>query len=97
MVLSCAGAVKGKMMSSCNPAETAPSRYDDMEEEEDEYAGMTPMERLMEQEVGALCNAEGISRSEMWSIQRLFLTHYRCHACKLLPLYRLDLSHVNNH
>lgn len=55
---------------------------------------MTPLERLMEQKVGALCSAEGISRVEMSPIQRLFLTHYRCHACKLLPLYRLDLSHV---
>lgn len=54
----------------------------------------TQMERLLEQSVGALCRAEGISRAEMLPIQRVFLTNYRCHACKLLPLYRLDLSHI---
>ncbi|AIF82793.1 hypothetical protein NTE_00713 [Candidatus Nitrososphaera evergladensis SR1] len=55
---------------------------------------LTPMERLLEQKVSILCVAEGISRVEMSPIQRLFLTHYRCSTCKLLPLYRLDLSHI---
>ena len=54
----------------------------------------TPMERLLDQQVIILCNAEGISSHAMTSIQRMFLTHYRCSTCKLLPLYRLDLSHI---
>ena len=52
------------------------------------------MDRLLDQQVSILCNAEGISSHAMTSIQRMFLTHYRCSACKLLPLYRLDLSHI---
>ncbi|HVX02388.1 MAG TPA: hypothetical protein VHA09_04475 [Nitrososphaera sp.] len=59
-----------------------------------EMMTMTSMERLLEQNMGELCRAEGISRVEMLPIQRMFVTHYRCHACKLLPLYRLDLSHI---
>lgn len=55
---------------------------------------MTPMERLLEQKVNDLCESEGISRLEMSTIQKLFLTHYRCCTCKLLPVYRLDLSHM---
>lgn len=56
-------------------------------------AGLGLMERLLEEKFGALCREEGMRRVEMTTVQRLFLTHYRCSACKLLPLYHLDLSH----
>ncbi|UVS67903.1 hypothetical protein [Nitrososphaera viennensis] len=77
------------------PSTTSPPVRYDMEKQEAAYrTEFAPMERLLEQKVGALCNDEGISHMEMSPIQRLFLTHYRCPACKLLPLYRLDLSHI---
>jgi hypothetical protein len=55
--------------------------------------GQAPMEKLLEEKFHVLCIEEGIKRVEMTPIQRLFLTHYRCPTCKLLPLYHLDLSH----
>jgi hypothetical protein len=39
------------------------------------------------------CMAEGINYKSLEPIQRLFLTHYRCPMCKLLPLYYLNLAH----
>jgi hypothetical protein len=56
--------------------------------------GLAPMERLLEEKLGALCREEGLRQIGMTVTQRLFLTHYRCSACKLLPLYRLDLTHT---
>lgn len=55
---------------------------------------LAPMERLLQQKVDDLCRSEGINTLEMSTIQKLFITHYRCCTCKLLPLYRLDLSHL---
>lgn len=40
-----------------------------------------------------LCNREGIGYRSLEPIQRLFLTHYRCPMCKLLPLYYLDITY----
>jgi hypothetical protein len=39
-----------------------------------------------------ICKAEGINYKDLEPIQRLFLTHYRCPVCKLLPLYCLNLA-----
>lgn len=55
-------------------------------------AAPTPEERLIERAAYVLCEAEGLSYRAMTPIQRLFLTHYRCSFCKLLPVYNLDLS-----
>lgn len=53
----------------------------------------TPV-RLLTEKADQVCSAEGISYVKLKPIQRLFLTHYRCHKCKLLPLYCLDIAHL---
>ena len=53
----------------------------------------TPVQLLAEK-ADQVCSAEGISYVKLRPIQRLFLTHYRCHKCKLLPLYCLDIAHL---
>jgi hypothetical protein len=48
---------------------------------------------LLSQKAEQLCKVEGINYKGLEPIQRLFLTHYRCPICKLLPLYNLNLAH----
>jgi hypothetical protein len=48
---------------------------------------------LLSQKAEQLCKTEGINYKELEPIQRMFLTHYRCPICKLLPLYHLNLAH----
>jgi DNA-directed RNA polymerase subunit RPC12/RpoP len=50
--------------------------------------------QLLAEKADQVCSAEGISYVKLKPIQRLFLTHYRCHKCKLLPLYCLDTAHL---
>jgi hypothetical protein len=52
-------------------------------------------EGRLQRTIEALCAAEGMSYLSMTPIQRLFLTHYRCFFCKMMPLYELDLSSRN--
>lgn len=49
----------------------------------------------LQRTIEALCAAEGLSYLSMTPIQRLFVTHYRCFFCKMLPLYELDVSSRN--
>ena len=39
-----------------------------------------------------VCASLGISYAAMTPVQRLFVTHYRCHKCKMLPLFNLDMT-----
>jgi len=48
---------------------------------------------LLSQKAEQLCKLEGIDYKGLEPIQRLFLMHYRCPICKLLPLYHLNLAH----
>jgi hypothetical protein len=48
---------------------------------------------LLSQKAEQLCKMEGINYKGLEPLQRLFLTHYRCPICKLLPLYHLNLAH----
>ena len=48
---------------------------------------------LLSQKAEQICKIEGINYWDLVPIQRLFLTHYRCPTCKLLPLYHLNLAH----
>lgn len=64
----------------------------DTVEPEPFFSAPTPEERLIERAADALCTSQGMSYRAMMPIQRLFLTHYRCSFCKLLPLYYLDMS-----
>jgi hypothetical protein len=48
---------------------------------------------LLSQKAEQLCRTEGINYKGLEPIQRLFLTHYRCPICKLMPLYHLNLAH----
>ena len=40
------------------------------------------------------CANRNINFKCLTPIQRLFITHFRCHECGLLPLYYIDISHV---
>jgi ribosomal protein S27E len=51
------------------------------------------LDLMLSQKAEQLCKVEGINYKELEPIQRLFLTHYRCPICKLLPLYHLNLAH----
>lgn len=53
----------------------------------------TSPDLLLSQKAEQLCKMEGINYKGLEPIQRLFLTHYRCPICKLLPLYNLNLAH----
>ncbi len=55
--------------------------------------GHTSPDLVLSQKAEQLCVSEGIDYKGLEPIQRLFLTHYRCPMCKLLPLYYLNLSH----
>jgi hypothetical protein len=50
-------------------------------------------DQLLGQKAEQACKAEGIDYRGLEPIQRLFMTHYRCPICKLLPLYHLNLVH----
>jgi hypothetical protein len=52
----------------------------------------TPRDNYLTELTQKACASLGISYAEMTPIQRMFATHYRCPKCKMLPLYRLDLS-----
>jgi hypothetical protein len=41
-----------------------------------------------------ICKKNSIQFAHLSSIQRKFVTHYRCNYCGLLPLYHLNLLHV---
>lgn len=62
--------------------------------------GVTPsMEGLFMDEVllkstRAICERYKIQFTQLTTIQRKFVTNYRCSQCGLLPLYRLNLLHV---
>lgn len=55
--------------------------------------GQLSPDLLLGQKAEQLCKVEGINYKALEPIQRLFLTHYRCPACKLVPLYYLNLKH----
>ena len=54
---------------------------------------LASLDLLLTQKAEQLCSTEGINYKSLEPIQRLFLTHYRCPICKLLPLYNLNLAH----
>src|SRR5581483_10581128 len=54
--------------------------------------GLSP-DRMLDTKAERICEEEGIDYRSLEPIQRLFLTHYRCPICKLLPLYYLNLAH----
>ena len=87
--MACAPEVR--TMSSYRMGEKMALPYD---VEPDLFAVSAPMaeERLIERAAHVLCEGEGLSYRAMTPIQRLFLTHYRCSFCKLLPVYNLALS-----
>lgn len=50
------------------------------------------MQRLLDEKARLVCRDENLSYASMSTIQRLFLTHYRCSICKLQPVYLLDIA-----
>ena len=59
----------------------------------DKMLGRLTQDQLLSQKAEQQCTIEGINYKSLEPIQRLFLTHYRCPMCKLLPLYYLNLAH----
>jgi hypothetical protein len=59
----------------------------------DGMLGHSSPDMILSQKAEQLCVTEGIRYKGLEPIQRLFLTHYRCPMCKLLPLYYLNLRH----
>jgi hypothetical protein len=59
----------------------------------DKLIGRSSPDQILSQKAEKQCTIEGINYKGLEPIQRLFLTHYRCPMCKLLPLYYLNLAH----
>ena len=59
----------------------------------DKMVGRLSPDQLLSQKAEQQCVIAGINYKGLEPIQRLFLTHYRCPMCKLLPLYYLNLAH----
>ena len=53
------------------------------------------LDRMLDRKASILSKDQGFSYRDMTPVQRVFLTHYWCPICKLLPLYALDLRHRN--
>lgn len=51
------------------------------------------MERLLVETARRICEKYKIAFEQLAPIQRKFITHYRCHQCRLLPLNFVDVSH----
>ena len=51
------------------------------------------LDRHLELRAEWVCKDEGIDYKRLEPIQRLFLTHYRCPMCKLVPLHQLNLTY----
>ena len=51
------------------------------------------LDRQLEVKAERACKSEGIDYKGLEPIQRLFLTHYRCPMCKLVPLHQLNLTY----
>lgn len=56
--------------------------------------GELSMDHLLLKSTKAICERYMIQFSNLTTIQRKFVTNYRCSQCGLLPLYHLDLLHV---
>ena len=52
------------------------------------------MDQLLLRSTRAICERYGMQFIHLSTIQRKFVTHYRCSQCGLLPLYHLDLLHI---
>lgn len=55
--------------------------------------GHSSPELLLSKKAEQVCVLDEIDYKGLMPVQRLFLTHFRCPMCKLLPLYCLNLSH----
>ena len=51
-------------------------------------------DQLLLKKTMAICERHGIQFAQLSTIQRKFVTHYRCTQCGLLPLYHINLLHV---
>jgi len=51
-------------------------------------------DQLLLRSTKIICEKYRIHFAHLSTIQRKFVTHYRCSQCGLLPLYHLDLLHI---
>ena len=51
-------------------------------------------ERSLVEVARLVCARQGFRYESFSPIQRLFITHYRCHACGLMPLFNIDYGHT---
>jgi hypothetical protein len=54
----------------------------------------SPPGRLLLEITRGVCDSHQINYDSLTPLQRLFVTHYRCYFCGLLPLYVLDFTHM---
>ena len=47
---------------------------------------------ILEEQLEFLLASQGMRRHDLQPIQLLFISHYRCSMCGLLPVYRMNLS-----
>lgn len=52
-------------------------------------------EILLQDTADRVCNREKLVYNRTSHLQRLFITHYRCHTCGYVPLYELNIRHQN--
>ena len=60
-------------------------------------ASATPwasMDHLLDEIAKIACANHQVRYESLSMIQKLFITHYRCEMCGLMPLYYLDLTHT---
>ena len=87
----CSAEVNG--MSSFQVREKLESRY--MRDEDGMFPGRPAsiQDTRLERNARAVCKDVGINYNEMSPVQRLFLTHYKCSICKLVPLDYIDMRY----
>ncbi|MGH9879208.1 MAG: hypothetical protein ACRD5H_16380 [Nitrososphaerales archaeon] len=56
--------------------------------------GRLSLDELLLKMTRVICEKYKIDLAQLSTIQRIFLTHYRCNQCGLLPLYHINLLHV---
>jgi hypothetical protein len=80
-------------MSSFQVREKLESRY--MRDEDGMFPGRPApaQDTRLERNARVVCKDVGLDYNDMSPVQRLFLTHYKCPICKLVPLDQIDLKH----
>jgi predicted nucleic-acid-binding Zn-ribbon protein len=58
------------------------------------HLGKQSLDELLLKKTRATCDRYKIEFAQLSTIQRKFLTHFRCSQCGLVPLYQINLLHI---